>query len=222
MEIKLKNLSRVYRPRKGIPVHALKDVTLAIPSNSMCSIMGPSGCGKTTLLNLIACMDTATQGEIYFDDECVSIASDARRAEIRNKWVGMVFQDFGLIGGLNVWENIRIPLLFARNIGKKEEKRRIDECMEIVGIKELKNQIVETLSGGQRQRVAIARSLIMKPPLLLADEPTGSLDSKATDEVMQLFKQLYESGMTLLIVTHSHHISEQCPVRYAMLDGSIQ
>ena len=201
-------------------VHALDGVDLSIDQGEYIAIMGPSGSGKSTLMNIIGCLDTPTSGVYRFEEELVSDMDDDQLAEIRNKKIGFVFQTFNLLPRVSSLHNVELPLIYG-GIGTRERRRRAEEVLEKVGLKDRMNHKPNELSGGQKQRVAVARALSNKPSIILADEPTGNLDSKTGEEIMRLFNELHESGNTLIIVTHEEYIAENARRIIRLHDGLI-
>ena len=184
--------------------HALKNISIDIPSNEVVAFIGPSGCGKSTLLNILGLLDNPTSGEYYLNGTEVSKYTEAQRTNLRKGVIGFVFQSFNLIDELNVYENIELPLLYM-GIPATERKRRVETAMERMAIMHRSKHFPQQLSGGQQQRVAIARAVVSNPKLILADEPTGNLDSKNGKEVMELLNELNKEGTTIVMVTHSQH-----------------
>lgn len=204
--IRLEKIEKVYEG-DTFRICALKDVSLSIKKGDFVSIMGRSGSGKTTLLNIIGFLDTPSSGSFFFEGEEVSRISPGKLWRYRRENVGFVFQNFALIDKNTVYENIILPLQ-AMNIPRREIKRRTNEMMERMGIAELRDMYPAQISGGQKQRTAIARALVGNPKLILADEPTGSLDVRTGDEIMQIFKEINEQGKTIIIVTHDEKIAK--------------
>jgi putative ABC transport system ATP-binding protein len=201
-------------------VHAVRKVNVTVERNEYVALMGPSGSGKSTLMNLIGCLDTPTSGEYWLNGQAVSQLSDDQLARIRNREIGFVFQTFNLLPRATAHHNVELPLVYA-GIGSKERRERAAQMLERVGLGERMNHRPAELSGGQRQRVAIARALVNRPALLLADEPTGNLDSKTGIEIMQLFDDLHANGQTIVLVTHEHDIAEYAHRTVTLHDGQI-
>ena len=201
-------------------IHALRGVSFEIQPNEYLAIMGPSGSGKSTLMNLIGCLDTPSQGEYYLRNQLVSKMSDDALAEVRNKEIGFVFQTFNLLPRASALENVELPLVYA-GISKSERMDRARQALEKVELGSRMSHKPNELSGGQRQRVAIARALVMGPAILLADEPTGNLDSTTGEEIMPLFERLHEAGNTIILVTHERDIAEHAHRVIMIRDGKI-
>ena len=201
-------------------VHALQGVTFEIRRNEYVAIMGPSGSGKSTLMNLIGCLDTPTAGEYWLNGQKVSDLSDDELARIRNKEIGFVFQTFNLLPRATALHNVELPLIYAGMSGK-ERRDRAALSLTQVGLADRMDHRPNELSGGQRQRVAIARALVNSPSILLADEPTGNLDSATGNEIMGLFKDLHRAGQTIVLVTHEHDIAVHAHRQIHLLDGKI-
>ncbi len=201
-------------------IHALRGVSFEIQPNEYLAIMGPSGSGKSTLMNLIGCLDTPSQGEYYLRNQLVSKMSDDALAEVRNKDIGFVFQTFNLLPRATALENVELPLVYA-GIPKAKRMERAREALDRVELGTRMSHKPNELSGGQRQRVAIARALVMGPAILLADEPTGNLDSTTGEEIMRLFERLHEAGNTIILVTHERDIAEHAHRVVLIRDGKI-
>ena len=204
----------------GMAVHALRGIDLTVSAGEFVALVGPSGSGKSTLMAIIGCLDSPTEGSYAIDGTNVEGLSGAALARIRNEKVGFVFQNYNLLPKASIARNVELPLLYA-GIGRKERRRRALELLERVGIPEKANVLPGVLSGGQRQRVAIARALANTPALLLADEPTGALDSKTGEEVLALFKELHRQGNSVMLVTHDAHIASLAERRVELRDGLI-
>ncbi|MGD0338886.1 MAG: ABC transporter ATP-binding protein [Bacteroidota bacterium] len=217
--IKTKNLKKIYTTEE-VETTALNNVNFEVKKGEFVSIMGPSGCGKSTLLNLIGMLDSPTEGEYRFFDEEVSGYSERQRAHIRKHNIGFVFQSFNLIDELTVFENIELPLLYQK-ASPSDRKKRVREAMEKMQIMHRKGHFPQQLSGGQQQRVAVARALVGNPKLILADEPTGNLDSAHGEEVMEMLSKLNEAGTTIIMVTHSPAYAEYGNRVVHLFDGHI-
>ena len=202
-------------------VHALHGVNLQIRQNEFTAIMGPSGSGKSTLMNLLGCLDTPTSGEYWLNSQKVSELNDDELARIRNKEIGFVFQTFNLLPRASSLHNVELPLIYA-GINAKDRHQRAVEVMERVGLGDRMKHRPNELSGGQRQRVAIARALVNKPSILLADEPTGNLDSHTSSEIMEVFEGLHDDGQTILVITHERDIAAHTTRQIHLLDGLIE
>ena len=217
--IELKSVSKVFQT-KDIETRALDDICLKINSSEFVSIMGPSGCGKRTLLNLIGLLDQPTAGTILIHDTDVSGMSDREAARFRNKSLGFVFQNFHLVPSLNVMDNVELPLLYGR-VAAVERKERVKEVLNMVGLSHRMKHFPSQLSGGQCQRVAIARAIVGHPEIILADEPTGNLDSRMGEEIMDILLELNELGVTVVMVTHDEHIASKTGRIVRLLDGKL-
>ena len=218
--IKLNNIKKIYNPKKSNEFEALHGVSCEIQDGEMAAIIGKSGAGKSTLLHILACIDDYQDGEYTLDGELVKNLSERQYAKIRNEKIGMVMQDFSLVEDFTALENVMIPLNFAKpKIKNKKEKALA--ALESVGIEELAKKPCNKLSGGQKQRVAIARAIVNEPSVILADEPTGALDTETSAEIMELFKSLNHEGKTIIIVTHDMNIAEQCDRVIEISDGHV-
>jgi len=217
--IKLNKLSKVYRTDE-IESTALNEVSFEINQGEFVSIMGPSGCGKSTLLNILGMLDKPESGSYEFLGKEVANLNEKGRSEVRKKNIGFIFQNFNLIDELTVFENIELPLIYNK-VPASERKQRVNELIEKIGISHRTSHFPQQLSGGQQQRVAVARALITKPPLILADEPTGNLDSSHGNEVMELLCGLHEDGTTVVMVTHSSHDASYSQRIINLLDGQV-
>jgi putative ABC transport system ATP-binding protein len=217
--IKLNQLTKVYRTEE-IESTALNEVSFEIKQGEFVSIMGPSGCGKSTLLNILGMLDKPESGSYEFLGNEVANLNEKGRSEVRKKNIGFIFQNFNLIDELTVFENIELPLIYNK-VPTSERKQRVNELIEKIGISHRTSHFPQQLSGGQQQRVAVARALITKPPLILADEPTGNLDSTHGNEVMELLCGLHEEGTTVVMVTHSSHDASYSQRIINLLDGQV-
>jgi putative ABC transport system ATP-binding protein len=213
------HLAREYHMGAEV-VHALRGVDIQIKKNEFVAVMGPSGSGKSTLMNLIGCLDTPTAGEYWLNSQKVSDLSDDELARIRNKEIGFVFQTFNLLPRADALHNVELPLIYA-GIGAKDRRERAARSLTQVGLGDRMDHRPNELSGGQRQRVAIARALVNAPSILLADEPTGNLDSATGSEIMALFHELHDTGQTIVLVTHEHDIAAHARRQIHLLDGKI-
>ena len=218
--IKLNNITKIYNPKKSNEFEALHDVSCEIDDGELVAVIGKSGAGKSTLLHILACIDNYQEGEYSIDGTLVKNLSERQYAKIRNEKIGMVMQDFALVEDFTALENVMIPLNFSKKRIKNKKKKALN-ALKSVGIAELAKKPCNKLSGGQKQRVAIARAIVNEPSMILADEPTGALDSKTSKEIMDLFKSLNEQGRTVIIVTHDPKIAEQCDRIIEILDGEI-
>lgn len=217
--IELVNVRRYYLVGEYL-VKALDDVSLTIERGSFTAIMGPSGSGKSTLMNLIGCLDTPTSGYITIGGELTNGMDEAELAFLRNQKIGFIFQQFNLLGKLNALENVITPMVYSL-VPLRERRERAEAMLEKVGLKDRMKHLPSELSGGQKQRVAIARALVNDPDILLADEPTGALDTKTGREVMGIFQELNEEGRTIVFVTHDRKLGLQCPSQVFIQDGRI-
>ncbi len=202
-------------------VHALSGVSLDIAKNEYVAIMGPSGSGKSTLMNIIGCLDVPTSGTYSLDGEMVAAKSEGELAEIRNRMIGFVFQTFNLIPRADIFHNVELPLIYG-GMPKAERRKRTEEAIEQVGLADRMRHKPNELSGGQRQRVAIARALVFNPSIILADEPTGNLDSKTGAEIMGMFDDLHNSGQTIILVTHEDDIAAHAHRTIRLSDGKLE
>ncbi|MCK9254880.1 MAG: ABC transporter ATP-binding protein [Bacteroidales bacterium] len=218
--IELKDIEKDYYVG-SITVNALKGINLEINKNEYVAIMGPSGSGKSTLMNIIGCLDSLTSGKYELNGTDVSFMSDNELAEIRNKEIGFVFQTFNLLPRYTAFENVVLPLVYA-GISSKERLKRAEEVIDSVGLTDRSHHKPNELSGGQRQRVAVARALVNKPSIILADEPTGNLDTKTSIEIMTLFEEIYKNGNTIILVTHEEDIALHARRIVRLRDGLIE
>ena len=217
--IKTEKLQKIFKTEE-VETWALHDVTLEIKEGEFVAIMGPSGCGKSTLLNILGLLDNPTNGVYTLNGEDVSKYTEAQRTNLRKGVIGFVFQSFNLIDELNVYENIELPLLYM-GVPKEERKQRVEEAMKRMDISHRVKHFPQQLSGGQQQRVAIARAVVANPKIILADEPTGNLDSKNGKEVMDLLTQLNKEGTTVVMVTHSQHDAGYATRTINLFDGQV-
>jgi putative ABC transport system ATP-binding protein len=215
-----RNLQREY-DMGGEVVRALRGVDVTIRKNEYVAIMGPSGSGKSTLMNMIGCLDTPTAGEYWLNGHRVSELGDDALARIRNKEIGFVFQTFNLLPRASSLHNVELPLVYA-GMGAKERRARATDALQRVGLGDRMDHRPNELSGGQRQRVAVARALVNEPSILLADEPTGNLDSATSTEIMGLFDELHQHGQTIIVVTHEHDIAEHARRQVHLRDGMVE
>ena len=218
--VKLNEIVKIYNPKKANEFEALHGVSAEIKDGEMVAVIGKSGAGKSTLLHILACIDSYEGGEYYIDDTLVKKLSEKKYAQIRNEKIGMVMQDFALVEDFSAIDNVMIPLNFAKKKVKDKKKKAL-EALEAVGMGEFAKKPCNKLSGGQKQRVAIARAIVNNPSMILADEPTGALDTKTSAEIMELFHDLNERGRTVIIVTHDPKVAEQCDRVIEISDGEI-
>ena len=218
--IKLDKIVKIYNPKKANEFEALHGVSAEIKDGEMVAIIGKSGAGKSTLLHILACIDNYQDGEYVIDETVVKKLSEKKYAQIRNENIGMVMQDFALVEDFSALENVMIPLSFSKKKIKNKKQKALD-ALKAVGIEELAKKPCNKLSGGQKQRVAIARAIANEPSMILADEPTGALDTKTSAEIMELFKSLNAQGRTVIIVTHDPKVAEQCDRIIEISDGEI-
>ena len=217
--LKLTDICKDYQQGKE-PVRVLKNISLTVEKGDYLAIMGPSGSGKTTLMNIIGCLDVPTSGTYELDGKDLKDLSDDDLADIRNQHIGFVFQHFHLLPKMTALDNVALPLLYA-DVSLKERRERAAEALKAVGLEERMDFYPNQLSGGQCQRVAIARAMVGKPDLLLADEPTGALDTRSGNQIMEIFRQLSEDGMTIVMITHEPSIAECADKIYRILDGEL-
>ena len=218
--IETKEISKIYK-MGGETIHALKSISLEIFSNDYVALMGPSGSGKSTLMNVLGCLDTPTSGRYMLNNIDVSNMTDSELAEVRNKQIGFVFQTFNLLPRISSLENVALPLVYA-GISKKQRLEKAEYALDLVGLGDRVDHKPNELSGGQRQRVAIARALVNDPALILADEPTGNLDTKTSIEIMSIFEKLHNAGNTIILVTHEPDISEHAHRIIRLRDGLVE
>ena len=218
--LKLMDICKDYQQGRE-PVRVLKNINLEVEKGDYLAIMGPSGSGKTTLMNIIGCLDIPTSGTYELDGKDLKDLKDDDLAEIRNKHIGFVFQSFYLMPKLDARDNVALPLLYA-DVPLKERRERAEEALKAVGLGERMDFLPNQLSGGQCQRVAIARAMVTKPDILLADEPTGALDTKSGNQIMDIFRQLSEEGMTIIMITHEPAIAACADKTYHILDGELR
>ncbi len=218
--ISVKDLRKTYIMGNN-QVNALQSITLDISRNEYVALMGPSGSGKSTLMNLLGCLDTPTSGEYWLNGTNVSSMSDSELAEVRNKEIGFVFQTFNLLPRLSALENVALPLVYA-GMSRTQRLKRAEEVIDAVGLTDRMDHKPNELSGGQRQRVAIARALVNNPSIILADEPTGNLDTKTSYEIMDILESIHKAGNTIILVTHEQDIAEHAHRIVRLRDGLIE
>nr|WP_292202351.1 ABC transporter ATP-binding protein [Butyrivibrio sp.] len=217
--VEIKDVSKIYNPGEN-EVRALNHVSLTIGEGEFVAIIGQSGSGKSTLMNMLGCLDTPTSGKYYLHGQDVSHMTDDEQSEVRNREIGFIFQGFNLIPSLTALENVELPLIY-RGVGKKERERLANAALNSVGLEKRKTHRPNEMSGGQQQRVAIARAIAQAPPILLADEPTGNLDTASTKEIIRIIKRLYFEGRTVIIITHDPGIAAQAKRIITISDGKI-
>ena len=217
--LKLTDICKDYRQGRE-PVRVLKNVNLTVEQGDYLAIMGPSGSGKTTLMNIIGCLDVPTSGSYELSGRDLKDLRDDDLADIRNQHIGFVFQSFHLLPKMNALDNVALPLLYA-DVPLQERRSRAAEALKAVGLEERMDFYPNQLSGGQCQRVAIARAMVGKPDILLADEPTGALDTKSGDQIMEIFRRLSDEGMTIIMITHEPSIADHADKTYRILDGEL-
>ncbi len=220
MLLEVEGLDKIYTTGK-ISVTALRDVSVGIDEGEYVAIMGPSGSGKSTFMNILGCLDRPSRGKYILNGEDISIKSDDELADLRNHYIGFIFQSFNLLPKLSALENVALPLVY-RGVPGKKRLLRAKQALESVGLSDRENHLPSELSGGQQQRVAIARVLAGDPPLILADEPTGNLDSRSGQEVMTIFRELNDRGITIVLVTHDDEIAGNCKRVVRFRDGLLQ
>lgn len=217
--IKVRDMCKIYNPGEN-EVRALDHVSLEIQKGEFVAIIGHSGSGKSTLMNMLGCLDVPTSGEYYLNGKDVSEMGDNQLSEIRNEEIGFIFQGFNLIANLTAIENVELPLIY-RGIGRSERHKLALEALKMVGLEQRMHHKPAEMSGGQQQRVAIARAIAAKPPVILADEPTGNLDSASTKEIMEILRGLHDSGRSVILITHDNDIADQAKRVVRILDGKI-
>ncbi len=217
--VEIQDICKIYNPGEN-EVKALNHVSLTIDENEFVAIIGQSGSGKSTLMNMLGCLDVPTSGSYYLHGQDVSHMSDNELSDVRNKEIGFIFQGFNLIAGLTALENVELPLIY-RGVGKRERLRLADTALDKVGLGRRKTHKPSEMSGGQQQRVAIARAIAQAPPIILADEPTGNLDSGSSKEIMGILKSLHEEGRTVILITHDNEIAKQAKRVIKIIDGQI-
>ena len=218
--VEVKDICKVYNPGEN-EVRALDHVSLSIEKGEFVAIIGQSGSGKSTLMNMLGCLDVPTSGKYYLNGRDVSTLTDDEQSDIRNREIGFIFQGFNLISNLTAQENVELPLIY-RGVPKKERDRLAVESLKIVGLSHRMDHKPNEMSGGQQQRVAIARAIAAKPSVILADEPTGNLDSASSKEILQILKELYKGGRTVILITHDNGIAAQAKRVIRILDGRIE
>jgi putative ABC transport system ATP-binding protein len=218
--ITMKNLAKVYRTTE-VETTAIRDMNLDVRTGEFVAVMGPSGCGKSTFLNIVGMLDSPSAGEYWFDGVNIAGYPEARLSELRKNAIGFVFQSFNLIDELTVLENVELALLYHADVSASERRKRANAALERVKIAHRARHMPSQLSGGQQQRVAVARAVVARPKLILADEPTGNLDTTNGEEVMQLLTQLNDEGTTIVMVTHSHSHAEYAHRIVNLLDGAV-
>lgn len=218
--IEIRNVTKTYNKNKSHACTALKNVSLTIADNEFVVIWGKSGAGKSTLMHLIGCIDRFESGSLVIDGTDISRAKDSKLAEIRNKDIGIVLQDFALIPDYTVYENVEIPLIFS-DVKPKARKKLCAEALKSVGLEAYKDKLSNELSGGQKQRVAIARAIVNNPKYILADEPTGALDTKNSADILDIFEALHQNGKTVIIITHDEAVAARSERIITISDGQI-
>lgn len=224
MLVKLTNVKKIYKSKEeSIPVEAIKGVTIDIEDGKFISFIGPSGAGKTTLLNMIGCMDKASEGEILIDGTDINKLGKSETAKFRGENIGFIFQNFNLIPVLTIFENVEYPLVVVKKMSRKEAKPLVDEMLREVGMEAHKDKLPNQISGGQKQRIAVARALVMKPKLVLADEPTANLDSENAYNIMRLMHDMKNKHKTTFIFsTHDPKVVKEAEIVYEIEDGKIK
>ncbi|WP_099466748.1 ABC transporter ATP-binding protein [Konateibacter massiliensis] len=218
--VDVKNICKIYNPGEN-EVRALDDVSLSIDKGEYVAIIGQSGSGKSTLMNVLGCLDVPTSGSYYLNGSNVSELTDDELSDIRNLEIGFIFQGFNLIPNLTAIENVELPLIY-RGVGKKERHHLAEEALQMVGLSNRMDHKPSEMSGGQQQRVAIARAIAAKPPVILADEPTGNLDSASSKEIIKILKSLHRDGRTVILITHDNDIADQAKRVIRIIDGKIE
>lgn len=218
--IHIENMKKIYNPGEN-EVRALDGIDLDIEKGDLVAIVGHSGSGKSTLMNMLGCLDTPTSGKYVLDGQDVASMTDNQLADVRNKEIGFIFQGFNLISNLDAVGNVELPLVY-RGVSKNERKQLAMEALKSVGLEDRMKHKPNEMSGGQQQRVAVARAVAAKPPIILADEPTGNLDTKSTQEIMEILQELHRSGRTVIIITHDEEIASQAHRVIRILDGRIE
>ena len=218
--IHIENMKKIYNPGEN-EVRALDGIDLDIEKGDLVAIVGHSGSGKSTLMNMLGCLDTPTSGKYVLDGQDVASMTDNQLADVRNKEIGFIFQGFNLISNLDAVGNVELPLVY-RGVSKNERKQLAMEALKSVGLEDRMKHKPNEMSGGQQQRDAVARAVAAKPPIILADEPTGNLDTKSTQEIMEILKELHRSGRTVIIITHDEEIASQAHRVIRILDGRIE
>lgn len=218
--IRLEHITKIYNMQDSNACRALNDVSLCIEDGEMVAIIGKSGAGKSTLLHILACIDTYEEGEYYLDEKLIRAMPGTKMAQVRNEKIGLVMQDYALVEEYSVLDNVMLPLDFSKQTIRNKKEKALT-VLESVAMKEYASKRAAKLSGGQKQRVAIARAIVNEPKLILADEPTGALDSSTAGEIMDLFQELHELGQTIVIVTHDMDIAKQCDRIIELADGCI-
>ncbi len=217
--ITLNNIRKTYLVGNE-EVHALDGVSLNIREQEFVAVIGSSGSGKSTLMNIIGCLDVADEGEYFIDGQNINDLTERQLGKMRNQKIGFIFQQFNLIAKLDAYENVELPLIY-QGVGARERKERVLQALEKVGLSDRMHHRPNQLSGGQQQRVAVARALVTSPSLILADEPTGNLDSKSSSDIMRLIHELHEQGNTIILITHDNEIAAEAPRQVKLLDGKI-
>jgi putative ABC transport system ATP-binding protein len=218
--VDVKNICKIYNPGEN-EVRALDNISISIDKGEYVAIIGQSGSGKSTLMNMLGCLDIPTSGSYYLNGSNVSELSDDELSDIRNLEIGFIFQGFNLIPNLTAMENVELPLIY-RGVGKKERQRLAEESLEMVGLSHRMDHKPAEMSGGQQQRVAIARAIAAKPPVILADEPTGNLDSSSSKDIIKILKNLHKDGRTIILITHDNEIADQAKRVIRIIDGKIE